>query len=81
MTTCPYCSWPDSEPVDVLSEHRTAEGLIVWTRCPCGSLQVRLAAASGVRLLSRGFPHAVAVQGHGDPGPGPETAASGHRRC
>lgn len=81
MSTCPYCSWPDSEPIDVLSEHRTAEGLTMWTRCPCGSLQVRLAAAGGIRLLARGRPYAVAAQGPGDPGPRPESTAGGHHQC
>lgn len=79
MTTCPYCSWPDSEPTDVLSEHRTAEGLTVWSRCPCGSLQVRLAAAGGVRLLAWGRPHAAA-QGPGDPGGLSESVPDGHHR-
>ncbi|MGP4003120.1 hypothetical protein [Streptomyces sp. 8N706] len=53
---CPHCSWPDAQPFQVVSRHRTAAGETVWTRCSCGSLQVRLLDAAGVRITSRGRP-------------------------
>ncbi|RFU84664.1 hypothetical protein DY218_21335 [Streptomyces triticagri] len=54
---CPYCGWPDGEPAPaVVSEHRTARGLTVWTRCWCGSLQVRQLTAAGIRVSARGRP-------------------------
>ncbi|MHA6618818.1 hypothetical protein [Pseudonocardia sp. DLS-67] len=37
---CPVCGWPTTEPYQVVSRHRTSEGMIVWSRCACGSLQV-----------------------------------------
>jgi hypothetical protein len=53
-TACPYCGWPDrAEPFQVVSRHGTAGGQTVWTRCGCGSLQVRVVDARGMRVLSR----------------------------
>ncbi|MCP2253461.1 hypothetical protein LY13_002214 [Prauserella aidingensis] len=57
MTTCPYCGWPDSDVVTVLSRHRTPEGETVWTRCACGSLQTRVIDAAGTKVVLRGRPH------------------------
>jgi hypothetical protein len=56
MTTgsCPICGWPDAQPFQVVSRQRTSEGLTVWTRCACGSLQVRVLDESGVRVVARG---------------------------
>jgi hypothetical protein len=60
ITACPYCGRPDAEPFQVLSRHRTSAGLTVWTRCQCGSLQVRVRDAAGERIAARGRPrHAV----------------------
>ncbi len=59
MTTrCPYCGWPDAEPFQVLSRHSTTHGLTTWTRCGCGSLQVRVTDGACVRIVSRGRPAA-----------------------
>jgi hypothetical protein len=56
-TACPHCGWPDGgEPFRVLSRHSTATGLTVWTRCGCGSLQVRVADGRGTRVVSRSRP-------------------------
>ncbi|MBB3662958.1 transcriptional regulator NrdR family protein [Prauserella sediminis] len=57
MTTCPFCGWPDSDVVAVLSRHRTPEGETVWTRCACGSLQTRVVGAAGTAVVVRGRPH------------------------
>lgn len=54
---CPHCGWPDgAEPFQVVSRHGTAGGLTVWTRCGCGSLQVRTVDACGTRVVSRSGP-------------------------
>ncbi|TFV31373.1 hypothetical protein E4K10_02175 [Streptomyces sp. T1317-0309] len=54
---CPYCGWPDhAAPFRMLSRHGTADGRTLWTRCACGSLQVRLVDARGVRVVSRSRP-------------------------
>lgn len=58
MTDCPYCSRPSSAPVTVLSEHPTATGSTVWTRCPCGSLQVRVVDTGRVEVVLRRAPAA-----------------------
>ncbi|OKK04119.1 hypothetical protein [Streptomyces sp. CB02400] len=53
-TFCPYCGWPDdAEPFQVVSRHGTAAGSTVWTRCGCGSLQVRAVDDRGARIVSR----------------------------
>lgn len=59
-TACPYCGWPDrAEPFQVVSRHGTAAGSTVWTRCGCGSLQVRVVDGGGVRIVSRSRPAGV----------------------
>lgn len=56
-TRCPYCGWPDdAEPFQVVSRHGTATGSTVWTRCGCGSLQVRAVDQRGMRVVSRSRP-------------------------
>lgn len=56
-TFCPYCGWPDdAEPFQVVSRHGTATGSTVWTRCGCGSLQVRSVDGRGARIVSRSRP-------------------------
>ncbi len=56
-TVCPYCGWPDgAEPFQVVSRHTTAAGSTVWTRCGCGSLQVRVVDDRGMRVVSRSRP-------------------------
>lgn len=60
--TCPHCGWPDhAEPFQVVSRHTTAAGVTVWTRCGCGSLQVRVVDATGLRVVSRSRPADPAV--------------------
>lgn len=53
---CPYCGWPDTDPFTVLSRHRTRTGVTVWTRCSCGSLQVRVIDGACTRVVTRGRP-------------------------
>ncbi|MEU5871352.1 hypothetical protein AB0A73_07270 [Glycomyces sp. NPDC047369] len=55
MPCCPYCGWPDDDPVTTVSRHPSATGATVWTRCICGSLQTRVqrGAASVVCARSR----------------------------
>ncbi|MGW0472472.1 hypothetical protein [Streptomyces coeruleorubidus] len=56
-TVCPHCGWPDGgEPFQVLSRHATATGRTEWTRCGCGSLQVRVVDGGGMRVVSRSRP-------------------------
>ncbi|MFF8234882.1 hypothetical protein [Streptomyces caelestis] len=56
-TVCPHCGWPDGgEPFQVLSRHTTAMGRTEWTRCGCGSLQVRVVDGGGMRVISRSVP-------------------------
>ena len=57
ITLCPYCGRPDAEPFRVLSRHRTSAGQTLWTRCTCGSLQVRERDAAGERIAARSRPH------------------------
>nr|WP_083466531.1 hypothetical protein [Kibdelosporangium sp. MJ126-NF4]CEL16429.1 hypothetical protein [Kibdelosporangium sp. MJ126-NF4]CTQ90381.1 hypothetical protein [Kibdelosporangium sp. MJ126-NF4] len=59
-TRCPYCAWPDGEPFAVLSRHVTPDGQTMWTRCVCGSLQVRLITDASAHVLSRSRPAAAA---------------------
>jgi len=53
---CPHCGWPDDEPFEVVSKLVTIGALTVWTRCCCGSLQVRVGGAARLRVVSRGQP-------------------------
>jgi hypothetical protein len=56
-TVCPHCGRPDGgEPFQVLSRHTTATGRTEWTRCGCGSLQVRVVDGGGMRVVSRSVP-------------------------
>ncbi|MGW1746962.1 hypothetical protein ACWCRD_15405 [Streptomyces sp. NPDC002092] len=56
-TSCPHCGWPDgAEPFQVVSRHSTASGRTEWTRCGCGSLQVRVVDGCGMRVVSRSGP-------------------------
>ncbi|WLW50178.1 hypothetical protein [Streptomyces sp. YU58] len=54
---CPHCGRPDgAEPFQVVSRHCTATGRTVWTRCGCGSLQIRTIDEHGTRIVSRSRP-------------------------
>ncbi|MDN0198800.1 hypothetical protein [Streptomyces sp. S.PNR 29] len=56
-TACPHCGWPDgADPFQVVSRHTTAKGHTVWTRCGCGSLQIRIVDHCGMRIISRSAP-------------------------
>ncbi|WP_433656958.1 hypothetical protein ACQPW1_36590 [Nocardia sp. CA-128927] len=39
---CRQCGWPVDQPSATVSSHRTSEGVIVYTRCVCGTLNVWL---------------------------------------
>lgn len=59
---CPHCGRPDrAEPFQVVSRHVTAAGHTVWTRCGCGSLQVRVVDERGMRVVSHSRPVAADV--------------------
>ncbi|MQA07029.1 MAG: hypothetical protein GEU98_00525 [Pseudonocardiaceae bacterium] len=51
------CGWPEGQPegqpMVMVSQHPTPEGLTVYTRCACGTLQVRLGSA-GAPVVARG---------------------------
>lgn len=53
---CPHCGWADSTPFHTVSRNRTAGGMTIWTRCQCGSLQMRTIDAAGGRIVTRGRP-------------------------
>jgi hypothetical protein len=53
VNLCPFCGWPEAELFDVASRHRTTEGQTVWTRCACGSLQMRVLGRTGSRIVAR----------------------------
>lgn len=42
MEECPRCGWPESQVYEVLSRHLTSEGVVSYTRCACGGVQVRV---------------------------------------
>ncbi|MEV5751439.1 hypothetical protein AB0L00_26760 [Actinoallomurus sp. NPDC052308] len=42
MSECPTCGWPGSDVYEVLSRHLTSEGVVTYSRCVCGEVQVRL---------------------------------------
>ncbi|TDD71837.1 hypothetical protein [Actinomadura rubrisoli] len=42
MEECPRCGWPVTEAYEVLSRHLTSEGVVSYTRCACGEVQVRV---------------------------------------
>lgn len=69
MSSCPHCGWPDAQPFQVLSRHRTSRGLTVWARCSCGSLQMREVDERGVRVSTRGRPDPRYLQEQTEPQP------------
>lgn len=73
--TCGRCGWPESEPYEIVSRHYTSSGVIEYTRCACGLLQVRYRNAADTRdagrLVARGAQPAV----RRDRGVAPITAA------
>lgn len=53
---CRRCGRPESQPFETVSRHTTSTGVIVYTRCACGLLQVRSHPLTGPRagLIARG---------------------------
>lgn len=53
---CRRCGWPEEQPYETVSRHHTSTGVIVYTRCACGLLQVRSYPHQGRRsaLIARG---------------------------
>ena len=41
VTECPGCSWPDSDVYEIVSRHLTSDGVVTYSRCACGRMQVR----------------------------------------
>ncbi len=56
MLRCPYCGWPEEEPVATVSVHPTPSGVTLWTRCACGSLQTRVLRGSRAIVTARSRP-------------------------
>lgn len=56
---CVDCGWPDTD-AQVVSRHRTSQGMLVWRWCVCGALQVW--------LHRRGVAESVARAGQPDGG-------------
>jgi hypothetical protein len=58
VNQCPSCGWPQSEVYQVLSRHLTSEGLVTYTRCVCGAVQMRVQPyeAGGVTATTRRAP-------------------------
>jgi hypothetical protein len=54
--TCPCCGWPTAEPFQVVSRHVTSEGMITWSRCACGRLQVHRGGALVLRATGTARP-------------------------
>ncbi|MGA8114893.1 MAG: hypothetical protein WCA46_14605 [Actinocatenispora sp.] len=54
--SCPHCGWPDNQPYQVLSRHGTLGGPVVWTRCYCGSSQMRVLDGACSTVIARGRP-------------------------
>ncbi|WP_461004023.1 hypothetical protein [Streptomonospora sediminis] len=44
---CPDCGWPEAEIYQVVSRHFTSTGMVLYTRCACGRLQVRSLSVPG----------------------------------
>jgi len=57
---CPHCGWPDVEAYQVVSRRLTRDSaLLSWTRCACGSLQMRQQPrGKEMVVLTRGRPTA-----------------------
>ncbi|MFI0483289.1 hypothetical protein [Actinomadura sp. 9N215] len=62
VAECPRCGWPESQVYEVLSRHLTSEGVVTYTRCACGEVQVR---------VQRFEPGTVVTGGPGDGGVSP----------
>jgi hypothetical protein len=56
MLCCPFCGWPDDDPVTTVSVHPTPSGVTMWTRCACGSLQTRVLRGARAVVTARSRP-------------------------
>lgn len=57
VASCDACGRTEGPWEHVISRHRTSEGEVVYTRCTCGSVAVRLAAPThteDTEVLARG---------------------------
>ena len=50
--TCIDCGWPNTDG-QVVSRHRTSQGVVVWSRCVCGALQIWLHRPGGATSIAR----------------------------
>lgn len=50
--TCIDCGWPHTD-AEVVSRHRTSQGLVVWSRCVCGALQIWLYRPGAATSVAR----------------------------
>lgn len=55
---CPRCGWPRNEIFEVLSRHLTSKGVVSYTRCACGEIEMRFQPYGGEAV----------VGAHSDPG-------------
>ncbi|GLZ05150.1 hypothetical protein Acsp03_26160 [Actinomadura sp. NBRC 104412] len=54
MNECPRCGWPQSDVYEVISRHLTSEGVVTYTRCACGAVQIRVQAFETGRVVTTG---------------------------
>ncbi|SNS46670.1 hypothetical protein SAMN05443665_1004170 [Actinomadura meyerae] len=57
---CPRCGWPESDVYEVLSRHLTSEGVVTYTRCACGRLQMRVQRFEAGAVVAAGRRDAAA---------------------
>ncbi|MWK38831.1 hypothetical protein GEV43_35600 [Actinomadura sp. J1-007] len=68
MEDCPGCGWPQAEVYEVLSRHLTSEGVVTYTRCACGEMQVRVQPYGPAAVVAAG-PHPSPRSPHAPPPP------------
>jgi hypothetical protein len=79
LELCSRCGWPVGQPFEIVSRHRTSEGVVTWTRCPCGQLRVAregAAAAPSTEVVAERAVRSLPVRPSepddvSDPGPVP----------
>jgi hypothetical protein len=49
--SCPACAWPVSDVYEVISRHLTSEGVVTYSRCACGEVQVRFQPYGSAEFL------------------------------
>lgn len=50
---CQYCRRPEPGTCQVVSRHTTSEGVVVYTRCACGTLSRHLVSNAELRSWYR----------------------------